>query len=234
MSEDQAKPAVNKNSIGMALAVLLTLAIVVVVFWQQHPGGDAREPDPRGPPDARPPSGLEEMGDGAWRAYYGPAVVEVTGNPAREFNFRMRLFAVIDEDTRTLIRAQRMLVQDANAAKNIGLSDEQVEQLKTIDPPRMVIADADRQHVIELWHKWEKAKPDEKPAAQNAIVDSLREIAQKTIEPTKKAWTDAAESVKKTLTLQQMAKLAVYQETNPQQPWAGGFGGSSTTQRGRP
>jgi hemoglobin-like flavoprotein len=142
-------------------------------------------------------------------------VVEVTGTPAREFNFRMRPWAMIDEDTRVLVRSQRMLTQDPNAAKAIDLTPEQIDKLKAVEPPRIVIEDVDRQHVIALWHAWEKVDTAHKPAAQEAILDALRDVGQKSIEPTKKAWTDAADAVKKTLTLQQMAKLAVYQENNP-------------------
>ena len=214
MTQGEANPPARKNPIGMALAVLLTIAIVVVVFWQQRGPGEGRDGEPR-VPDGRPVSGLEEMGDGYWRAYYGPVVVEVTGMPAREFNFRMRPWAMIDEDTRVLVRSQRMLVQDPNAAKAIDLTPEQVEKLKAAVPPRMVMDDADRENVIALWHAWEKADASHKPAAQDALLGALRDTGQKSIEPTKKAWTEAADTVKKTLTLQQMAKLAVYQENNP-------------------
>jgi hypothetical protein len=215
MTQADVNPPARKNPIGMALAVLLTIAIVVVVFWQQRGPGEGRDGDTRGVPDGRPASGLEEMGDGYWRAYYGPVVVEVTGMPARDFNFRMRPWAMIDEDTRVLVRSQRMLVQDPNAAKAIDLTPEQVEKLKALEPPRMVIDDADREKVIAFWHAWEKADAAHKPAAQDEILNALRDVGQKSIEPTKKAWTDAAAAVKKTLTLQQMAKLAVYQESNP-------------------
>ena len=215
MTQGEANPPGRKNAIGMALAVLLTVAIVAVVFWQQRGPNDAREGEPRPVPDGRPASGLEEMGDGYWRAYYGPVIVEVSGNPARDFNFRMRPWAMIDEDTRVLVRSQRMLTQDPNAAKAIELTPEQIEKLKSVEPPRMVIEDADRERVIALWHAWEKAAPPQKSAAQDAILNALREAGTKSIEPTKKAWNDAADTVKKTLTLQQMAKLAVYQESNP-------------------
>jgi hypothetical protein len=214
MTQSDANPPARKNPIGMALAVLLTIAIVVVVFWQQRGPGEGRDGDPR-VPDGRPASGLEEMSDGYWRAYYGPVVVEVTGTPARDFNFRMRPWAMIDEDTRVLVRSQRMLTQDPNAAQAIDLTPEQVEKLKAVEPPRMVIDDADREKVIALWHAWEKADAAHKPAAQDAILSALRDTGQKSVEPTKKAWADAANAVKKTLTLQQMAKLAVYQENNP-------------------
>src|SRR2546421_699622 len=215
MTQGEANPPRRKNPIGMVLAVLLTVAIVCVVFWQQRGPGDGRNTDQRGVPDGRPRSGLDEMGDGYWRAYYGPVLVEVTGSPARDFNFRMRPWAMIDEDTRVLVRSQRMLIQDPNAAKAIDLTPEQIDKLKAVEPPRMMIEDADRERVIALWHAWEKSNPPEKPAAQDAILSALRDAGQKSIEPTKKAWNDAADAVKKTLTLQQMAKLAVYQENNP-------------------
>lgn len=215
MTQGEVNPPARKHPIGMALAVLLTIAIVVVVFWQQRGPGEGRDGDPRGVPDGWPASGLEEMGDGYWRAYYGPVVVEVTGTPARDFSFRMRPWAMIDDDTRVLVRTQRMLIQDPNAAKAIDLTSEQIEKLKAVEPPRMVIGDADREKVIAQWHAWEKADTAHKPAAQDAILSALRDAGQKSIEPTKKAWIEAADAVKKTLTLQQMAKLAVYQENNP-------------------
>jgi hypothetical protein len=42
------------------------------------------------------------------------------------------------------------------------------------------------------------------------VIEALRGAGERGIEPTKKAWSDAATQVKQILTLEQLAKLAIY------------------------
>src|SRR5438270_13065840 len=105
-AETQSQP--KAQWVGKLLAVLLTAAIVVVVFWQAFPGGERPQSDISGNPTTNyQQAEMEQVGESMWRAYAGPAVVIVTGSPANNFEFRMRMFMLLDEDTRTLIRAYR-------------------------------------------------------------------------------------------------------------------------------
>lgn len=233
MADDPGIESRSMNRIGGVLAVLMTLAIVAVVFWQARPGGDSQPADPVGAPGTRQqmPADIEAMGDNMWRASAGPAFVFVRGNPATDFEFRVRMFMMIDDDTRLLLRAQRTLIQDPNAAAAIDLSDDQMARIKSIEPPRMVIADDDRERFISAWHAWEKADEAQRPAARDAVLDLLRKTGEKNLEPTKKAWAEGAQAFKKILTLQQMAKLAVYQEKNGGPTFGGPFGSGPTSRR---
>ncbi len=226
MSDAETNPAPSTHWIGKALAVLLTVAIVVVVFWGTHPGGDQPSGGGNSNRFSDPQiSTIESIGDGTWRAYAGGASVRVSGNPADTFEYRVRMFPMIDDDGRVLIRAYRMLLQDPNAAKAIDLSPEQMDKLRAADPPGMVISDDDRQHFENAWHEWEKADDAHKPKARDAVLDLLRDMAKKSADPTKQAWSTAANSVKQTLTLEQMAKLTVYEQANGGPRMGGRFGG---------
>lgn len=248
MAED-VKDHHRRNTIGMALAVVMTIAILAVVFWQSRGQNDFPDssdsdnggPDGRGMVDiAHQPAGFDEIGPGFWRVYAGPLVVQIAGMPATEFNFRMRSFNLMDDDMRSLVRAQRVLLGDPQAVVAAGVSEAQLEKLRNIQSPRAVVADADREQVIAQWRNWEKADASQKAAAQQPVVDAMRAAAEHSIEPTKKSWTDAATEVKSTLTLPQMAKLAVYAEDHPMPGmlgqgwgWAGrgeGWGGGAATQ----
>src|SRR6476469_7072835 len=143
MTEAQGNENRSMNRIGGALAVLMTAAIVGVVFWQSRPGNVSSLNFGR-PPRTRPmASEIEELAPNMFRAYAGSAFVFVRGNPATDFEFRMRIFGMIDDDTRLLIRAERTVILDPNAAKAIDLSDEQLEKVKALEPPRMVISEDD-------------------------------------------------------------------------------------------
>jgi hypothetical protein len=217
------------NRIGKPLAVLLTLAIVAVVFWQVRPGGEGGDQSVSPNPDGRG-ADMEEVGTNTWRAYAGPAFVLVSGNPADNFEFRMRLFGTLDDDTRSLVRSYRGLLQDPEAAKAIDLTDEQMAKLRAIELPRMIVSDDDRKHFADVWHAWQKADPPAKAEAREAVLTNLRDIARRSADPTKKAWTDAAATVKKTLTIQQLAKLAVYQDQHGTPGFGGPWNSPATTQ----
>jgi hypothetical protein len=224
-------PSKTTQWIGKGLAVLLTVAIVVVVFWQSHPNGDGpNSNDPPGPPNFNNvPGDIEELGPSMWRVSAGPAVVMVNGNPPT-FDYRLRLFMLIDDDTRTMVRSYRQLTIDPNAAKSIGLTDEQMQRLQAINLPRMVISDDDQAKFEKIWHAYEEAVESQKSKARDDVLATLRQIGTQSIEPTKKAWTDVADTVKKTLTLDQMAKLAVYQQTNGSPGFGAMWGNRGATQ----
>jgi hypothetical protein len=60
--------------------------------------------------------------------------------------------------------------------------------------------------------------------------EALRKAGQKGADPTKKAWSDAAALVKSTLTVQQLAKLAVYEQANGSPMWGVPFRPGPATQ----
>jgi hypothetical protein len=228
MTEVGANPENKWSRIGRYLAVALTLAIIVAVFWQFRPGpkpGDDQDL-PDGPMGGKIPVSLEQTGDDSWNLQAGPAMLMIVGKPASTFNFRMRSWGMMDDDTRMLIGALRTLQRFPDAVQQAGVSDEQMSRLNDIQPPRMAVADDDRRHVEKLWHDYENADDRTKRDAQQAVMDGMRELTEKSIEPTKQAWTDAGKQLQQTLTLEQLAKVAVYMQNNgvPMGP-GGGFRG---------
>src|SRR4051812_26513867 len=100
MTENATHSNRSRNTIGVTLASLLTVAIVVMVFWKSHPSSDTpRDEEPRGIEIDDMPGAIEEA-NGTWRAYVGPVVMLAYGRPATDFEFGMRVFGMIDEDSR--------------------------------------------------------------------------------------------------------------------------------------
>jgi hypothetical protein len=228
MSETETKAAATTHWVYRALAVLLTIAIVVVVFWQAHPNGEQGGDGTSSPTgdrfNNRQTGDIEAIAPDSWRVYSEPMFVIVNGNPATSFEYRMRMFNMMDDDTRTLTRAYRTLMFDSSVAQSIGMSQDQIAAIQKIDFPRAVPADEPRQKFESLWHEWESADASKKPAAREAVLSAMRDLARQSVDPTKRAWADAAGQIRKTLTLQQMAKLAVYEDehgTGMGGPWGG-------------
>jgi hypothetical protein len=235
MSEVDTQPSPSATHwIYKTLAVLLTLAIVAVVFWQNRPTGDPGSADGNYPPaTSNFPGEIQPVGEGMWRITGGQAVVFAAGDPADRFEFRMRMFGMMaDEDTRTLMRAYRVLMNDERARSTLELTSEQSKQLQAIDAPRMVVNDTDRAEFVSRFHAWQRADDAHKPQAQTAVCDQLKEISARGAPLTKQAWVDGCAKLKKILTLQQMAKLTVYMESNPTpgMGWGNPFAPTSTSQ----
>jgi hypothetical protein len=237
MTEVSANPENKWVRIGRYLAVALTIAIVVAVSWQFRPAPKIEDPDL---PDSPMGGGnliatLDQMGEDAWSVQAGPAIVFISGRPANTFLYRMRIWPMVDDDTRMLIGALRTLQRDSQAVKDAGLSDEQTKKLNDIQPARMVVSDEDGERFEKLWHKLEQADEQGRPGAQKVVLDAMCELTERSIEPTKKAWNDAARQLQQTLTLEQLAKVAVYMQNNniPQfGPGGGGFRGDGGGFRG--
>ena len=213
--------------IGRIIAVALTLAIVVAVSWQFRPTPKVDDMDiPDQPLGSKMPVGMDQVGDDAWTVQAGPALMIVSGRPASNFMFRMRAWGMVDDESRMLIGALRTLQRDPAAVENAGVSNEQLKTINDIQPPRMVISEDDRQRMEKLWHAFEAADDSKKRDAQQEMFDAMRDITERSVEPTKKAWSDAGKQLQQTLTLEQLAKVAVYMQNNGiPQGGPGGFRG---------
>src|SRR4051794_5487890 len=171
MAEETGQSNATRNWIGVGVAALLTVAIVTIVFWKSHPNEPPADEEPRVMDVDQMPSGIEEA-FGTWRAYVGPVVMVAHGRPAKDFDFGMRVFMLIDDDSRFYIRAQRIVLNDANAASDAKLTEDQIKKLKAIDPPLLISDEADRDRAIAAWRKWESADDTTKSAAEVEVLDA--------------------------------------------------------------
>jgi len=222
MPEQEVQTQDPRSWIGSAIALVLTAAIVIAVFWQTRgTGSETPPPEISNEPPRfdRITASIEETGDGTYRVSAGPMVLGVAGRPATTFDYRMRMYQLLDDDSRVLASALRLLTRDPEAQKAVNATPEQLNKIYELQPPRMVATDAEREHIQRLWAKWEQAPEAEKPAAQQALLDAVAELSKNSIVATRKAWVDAGAELKRILTLQQMAKLAVYEQANGLPPW---------------
>ena len=216
MSDEAQKPHDKYHTVGRVAAGVLTISIVVAAFWHTHLPGSGPGPEPDGEHGRdfggrQGMTGIEDDGGTFRRAFAGPVFLEAYGRPATSFDFRMRPFGLMDDDSRMLLRSLRVVLNDPNTDRLINLTQDQWKNLQAIEMPRMVISDDDRAQIERLWQDMDAASDAQKPAAQQKLLDGLRDVGDRSTEPTKKAWADAANQVKQILTTQQLAKLSVYE-----------------------
>jgi hypothetical protein len=212
----------TQQRIGRALAVALTIAIVVVVFWGYRPWADRPQGsgDGGGPPGGfRGPEWINETPQGIRRAMAGPVMMEVFGRPGTTFTFSVRIgrFASVpglDPDSTTLLRIQRQILRDPGAVKAAEVSEQQMDQLQAATP-NLTISDSDQEQIKHLWSIWEQADADHKAAAERAVLEALRSAGEKGMEDSRKKIIESAKTVKSILSTDQVAKLALYMESNP-------------------
>jgi hypothetical protein len=106
------------------------------------------------------------------------------------------------EQSAALIAASRLSI-DAAFAKSLGVSDEQIAQLKTIPPGiRLIIADADRARIHKAWDAY---IANQTPTMQSALEKVVQDVGQNSLEPTRKTLGERAQKAAAILTPQQIA-----------------------------
>jgi hypothetical protein len=106
------------------------------------------------------------------------------------------------DQSAALIAASRLSI-DAAFAKSLGLSDDQVHQLKAIPGGvRLIVAEPDRPRIHKAWDAY-IANPS--PATQADLEKVVQDVGQNSLEPTRKTLGERAEKVAAILTPQQIA-----------------------------
>ena len=112
---------------------------------------------------------------------------------------------------RTVQFARFTAVNDKAAAAKAKVTPEQIEKLKKIVFPRMVISDADKARLLDLWGKYQKAGETDKTKIEAELMSAFRQIAGDAISPTQKAHDEATQAVREVLTPQQLDTLRTEQ-----------------------
>ena len=206
------------------LAMAVMLAIVAgagYLMYQRLFGGASDSPDlvdimpMRGIPAnfGQPPvqaDGVRELGSNSYQIKAGDARVNVRRPKADEpwtFNFTYVRRDLITPDQDAALTARWRLPRDPAFAKSLNVTPEQVKQLDGL-PGRegMIVADADRARVASLFEAYLQAAPP-RDAQTSALVDALREIGERSLQPTRDALGDRAAKIQAVLTPDQLAKF---------------------------
>ncbi|CAN5331912.1 hypothetical protein BH09PLA1_BH09PLA1_20570 [soil metagenome] len=91
----------------------------------------------------------------------------------------------------------------------LGLSDEQKKQLNALPAfvGGMVVSPDDQKKLEGLWNDYNTASDSDKPKREQALVDELRNVAERSTQPTLAAVDEYVGKIKAILTPEQVGKL---------------------------
>jgi hypothetical protein len=206
----------------LALAVMLaTVAAAGYLMYHRLFGGADGSRDVvdivpmRGIPGnfVQPPvqaDGVRELGANSYQLKAGDARVNVRRTKTEEpwtYNFTYQRRDLVTPEQDSALTARWRLPRDPAYAKSLNVTPEQVKRLEEL-PGRegMIVADADRARIASLFDAYIKAAPP-RQAETTALVDALRDIGDRSLQPTRDALADRAAKIQAILTPDQLAKF---------------------------
>jgi hypothetical protein len=206
----------------LALAIMLAIVIGAgYLMYERLFGGAAGSRDLvdivplRGIPGnfVQPPvqaDGVRELGANSYQIKAGDARVNVRRTKADEpwtYNFTYQRRDLLTPEQDAALTARWRLPRDAAYAKSLSVTPEQIKQLEDL-PGRegMIVADTDRARVGSLFEAYVKAAPP-RQGETTALVDALREIGERSLQPTRDTLADRAAKIQAILTPEQLAKF---------------------------
>jgi hypothetical protein len=129
-----------------------------------------------------------------------------------KFNAYYAAPVYMTEEQRELVLAASRLAMDASAAKYVGVSAEQRKTLRglpssTSNMP-IELQDGDTQKLQSLWNAYASARNDEaQSAAQDAIVNALKEIGEANLQKTKASVEARCDKISTILSAAQIEKF---------------------------
>jgi hypothetical protein len=162
---------------------------------------------------ATQPPGVRPIRSDEWLVKAGNVQVRVKGTGAggakvdAAFTFAQQN-QVFPADQLRLVRARGEILRDANVATVLGVTPDQREALRKANArPDVVLSDADRAKVLELWTAYATAADGPpKTEAEKTLLAALDEAGKRAVEPSKAALAQKVQAVQGALTAEQWAK----------------------------
>lgn len=206
----------------VALAIMLaTVAGAGYVMYQRLFGGASDSPDlvdivplrgfaaNLGQPPVQA-DGVRELGSNSYQIKSGDARVNVRRakpDAAWTYNFTYVRRDLITPEQDAALTARWRLPRDPAFAKSLNVTPEQIQQLEQL-PGRegMIVIEADRATIASLFEAYLEAAPPRQEQTL-ALVDALREIGERSLQPTRDTLADRAAKIQAVLTAEQVAKF---------------------------
>jgi hypothetical protein len=161
-----------------------------------------------GQPRVRP-DGVRERGRDRYQLKAGDAIADVSKNKEGAWVFRYSYDRndIATADQQAAITARLRLAADSAYAKSLGLTPEHVQKLKEI-PARvgMAVSESDEQQLRVAMDAYAKAAPPRANESE-ALLALLRDIGNRSLEPTRQAFAERAKQIQSILTPEQVAKF---------------------------
>lgn len=92
---------------------------------------------------------------------------------------------------------------------SLGLTEDQVKQLNALPAyvNVMRVSPDDQKKLEDLWKEYSSASDGDKPKREQALVDALKDVAERSVQPTLAATDEYVSKIKAVLTPEQIAKL---------------------------
>lgn len=181
--------------------------------------GSQRTPDAR--PNDRQQPALVRPNNAAVLAAAGGIEVRLRQTPGEPSTVILRpADTAVPPAQDGLLRSARRLLLDADLAKQIQLTDEQRNSLRQVDFSfGLKIGDKDRASLESLALEWEQAAPGAaKTSARTKLIDAMKEVGQRSAEPSRVAAQKSIDQVKAILTPQQLDAIRQASESAATRP----------------
>ena len=147
--------------------------------------------------------GVQKRGDNRWQVRAGNAWLGVDKDPDGKLSFEFRFwrYDFLPADTMdTLVKVQR-LVRDGAMAGQIGLTPQQVAQLRDIrSQGKVELPAADAERLRGIWSNYEAmADPKAKQAAELKLIRALDEITRRLEGPATQSAVERADRARQVL-----------------------------------
>ena len=147
--------------------------------------------------------GVQKRGDNRWQVRAGNAWLGVDKNPGGRISFEFRFwrYDFLPADTMdTLVKVQR-LVRDAAMAQQVGLTPQQLTQLRDIrSQGKVELPPADADKLRNLWNGYDSTtEPKAKAAAELKLIRGLDAITRRLEGPATQSAIQRAEHAKQVI-----------------------------------
>ena len=153
--------------------------------------------------------GIRISGNGEWTVYCTAGTILIR---KEKNDYRVRPFyylaMLLTPTERQLAIAHQRLRSDEAMARQVGLTKEQVQQLRKLQPPAMKLSDADQQNLKTLWIVYVQAGAGApQQAAEKALLAAYDDVARASLEPSTQAARALIVELKPIITDEMVAKV---------------------------
>jgi hypothetical protein len=180
---------------------------IVYWFFTRGPGGDEVVVLDRGPQD-----GVTALKGGRnWNIVSGNTTMRVTRMPGGELQpkFGYLQYDFLAPAELNVLTKGRRIATDGAMAEAVGLTPEQVEQMK--EQVRrgfnFAVGDSDQKRLLDLFRAWLDASPTSRDGPELKLLRALDEIGDRTEASARQTTTDAVAQIQKIVTPMQWQKF---------------------------
>jgi hypothetical protein len=207
---------------GVGVVVFL-LAAGAFIYWflgGSFGGTTGLIPDPtraeqggrRGWRQPANPDGVKSLGNN--RGHYvwaGGSIMDIEQPPAGKkkrdvkYQFRYDSKVLLTPEQWHLAVGLRRVGQDAQMAKTLDVTKDQLERLGRFKTVQMELSKGDRDRLVAGWEAYDKAK--DKAGAEKALVALLKEVGTKALPATRLKATERVGEISRVLSAEQVREL---------------------------